>query len=297
MVQYICLRCGYTTHIKTIFVRHLLRKKICEPILKDITIPQIFDYYCLDNKVKTKAKTKSKYICSSCGKEYSSYNSKWRHEKYNCKNKNHDENNMKQLVYLLNEQLQETKKHLDKRDEQIDKQLTETKSQLDKRDKQIESLVKKTGFNITNTQNNIKLLSYGNTDISHLTENDYINCLNHSNFCIPHLIKKIHFNPNKPENHNIYISNIKNCYVMLYDGRKWNLQNRDEAIINLIDDKEMIIEQKLEEWIENGKNYPDIMTKFNKYLEIRENDEILDNIKEEIKITLYNNRSLLQVKS
>ena len=56
------------------------------------------------------------------------------------------------------------------------------------------------------------------------------------------------------------------------------------------------MEQKLEEWIENGKNYPDIMKKFNKYLETRENDEILDNIKEEIKITLYNNRSLLQVK-
>ena len=83
---------------------------------------------------------------------------------------------------------------------------------------------------------------------------------------------------------------------MLYDGCKWNLQNRDEAIINLIDDKELIMEQKLEEWIENGKNYPDIMKKFNKYLETRENDEILDNIKEEIKITLYNNRSLLQVK-
>ena len=49
---------------------------------------------------------------------------------------------------------------------------------------------------------------------------------------------------------------------MLYDGCKWNLQNRDEAIINLIDDKELIMEQKLEEWIENGKNYPDIMKKF-----------------------------------
>ena len=293
MVQYICLRCGYTTHIKTIFVRHLLRKKICKPVIKDISIQQIFDYYCLENI----SDYKSKHICSYCGKEYSSYNSKWRHEKYNCKNNNnHDEHNMKQFVYLLNEQLQETKKHLDKRDEQIDKQFVETKNQLDKRDKQIESLVKKTGFNITNTQNNIKLLSYGNTDISHLTENDYINCLNHTNFCIPHLIKKIHFNPNKPENHNIYISNIKNCYVMLYDGCKWNLQNRDEAIINLIDDKELIMEQKLEEWIENGKNYPDIMKKFNKYLETRENDEILDNIKEEIKITLYNNRSLLQVK-
>ena len=28
-------------------------------------------------------------------------------------------------------------------------------------------------------------------------------CLKHANFCIPHLIEKIHFNPKKPENHNI----------------------------------------------------------------------------------------------
>ena len=103
-------------------------------------------------------------------------------------------------------------------------------------------------------------------------------------------------NPNKPQNHNIYISNIKNSYVMLYDGTKWNLKNRDEAIINLIDDKELIMEQKLEEWIENGKNYPDIMNKFNKYLETKENDQVLDTIKKEIKIVLYNNRSLLSIK-
>ena len=74
--------------------------------------------------------------------------------------------------------------------------------------------------------------------------------MSHKNLCIPHLIKKIHFNPAKPENHNIYISNIKNNYVMLYDGIKWNLRNRDETIINLIDDKESIVEQKLEEWVE-----------------------------------------------
>ena len=53
------------------------------------------------------------------------------------------------------------------------------------------------------------------------------------------------------------------------------------------------MEQKLEEWIENGKNYPDIMNKFNKYLETKENDQVLDTIKKEIKIILYNNRSLL----
>ncbi len=292
MVEYTCFRCGYNTHIKTIFIRHLKRKNLCKPIVNDVDINYITKYYSIDDLDNYT----SNHKCKHCNKTFSSYSSKWRHEKNNCKKMRNDDENVKNLVYLMNEQLQETKKHLEKRDKQIDAQLKEAQTQIDNRDKQIETLIKKTGFNITATQNNIKLLSYGKTDISHLTESDYINCLNHRNHFIPHLIKKIHFNPNKPENHNIYISNIKNSYVMLYDGTKWNLKNRDEAIINLIDDKELIMEQKLEEWIENGKNYPDIMNKFNKYLETKENDQVLDTIKKEIKIILYNNRSLLSMK-
>ena len=63
---------------------------------------------------------------------------------------------------------------------------------------------------------------------------------------------------------------------------------------NLIDDKESIIEQKLEEWIENGEKYPEIMNKFNRYLEKRENDKVLDRIKGEIKLMLFNNRDLIK---
>lgn len=206
-----------------------------------------------------------------------------------------EKNTMIELVNLLNDRLSEAHKEINLRDKQIKKKETE----IDKRDKYLDKLITKTGFNntnIVNIQNNFKLLGYRKTDISHLTETDYLSCLNHHNLCIPHLIKKIHFNPNKPENHNIYISNIKNNYVMLYDGIKWNLQNRDEAIINLIDDKETIIEQKLEEWVETGKDYPKIMKQFNKYLEIRENDEILNTIKEEIKLMLFNNRHVVSIK-
>jgi hypothetical protein len=47
---------------------------------------------------------------------------------------------------------------------------------------------------------------YSDTDRSHLTDNDILKCLKHSNFCIPYLIEKIHFDANKPENHNVYIS-------------------------------------------------------------------------------------------
>ena len=136
-------------------------------------------------------------------------------------------------------------------------------------------------------------MAYKNTDISHLTDRDYLKCLKHSNFCIPHLIEKIHFNPKKPETHNIYISNLKNNYAMIYDGNKWNLKDRDEVINNILDEKEVIVEQKLEEWIENGKNYPDIMKKFNRYLEKKENDTVLNKVKNEIKLMLFNNREMI----
>ena len=35
---------------------------------------------------------------------------------------------------------------------------------------------------------------------------------------VENLTKSLHFDKNRPENHNIYISNIKDNYVMMYDG-------------------------------------------------------------------------------
>ena len=80
---------------------------------------------------------------------------------------------------------------------------------------------------------------------------------------------------------------------MVYDGNKWNIKDRDESIQNLIDDKEIIIEQKLEEWIENGDKYPTIMKKFTRYIDKKENDTVLNKIKSEIKLMLFNNRDII----
>ena len=33
MVNYKCPRCGYFTHIKTIYIRHLGRKVLCKPVI------------------------------------------------------------------------------------------------------------------------------------------------------------------------------------------------------------------------------------------------------------------------
>jgi len=298
-----CTRCGYTTTHLVTFKRHLARKNICKPILSDDDLKEEYIKYNIYEKLHSKIITPSNsnnytnytdnsinsnfYTCKFCNSTFTRKDNLTKHFKICKVKKNEDmqKNDLINLVKLLNEKL--------------DKQQNEFKKELEKRDNRIDLLIKKTGININNStitqniQQNIKLLAYSNTDMSHLTDRDYLKCIQHSNFCIPLLIEKIHFDPEKPENHNIYISNLKNNYAMIYDGNKWNLKDRDEVINNILDEKEIIIEQKLEEWLENGKNYPDIMKKFNRYLEKKENDTVLNKIKNEIKLMLFNNREMI----
>jgi hypothetical protein len=157
----------------------------------------------------------------------------YKHIKYSCtKNKTED---LTELVRLLNLQLESKDKQLEKQDKQI-----ETQS------KQIEKLMGKLeingSFNTTINNVNINLLNYDDTDISHLTEKDYMFCIKKVNFCVKNLIEKIHFNPDKPENMNIYISNLKDKYLMMYEDGNWNIKHKSE-LDTLYQEKEMLLEE------------------------------------------------------
>jgi len=315
-----CKRCGYnTTHLIT-FKRHLGRKNICKNILSDNDLMDDYIKYNITEKIKNPVinckstvsqpkvhnnphlytqpipdkypenseKSENLNKCEYCKKVLSSYKNLWRHLK-TCKEKEKQEKqkklenearqSMSELVKLLNEQLKQKD------------------IELEKRDKQIDELIKKAGINNSNItqniQNNIKLLPYKDTDLSTLREKDIIKCLNHSNMCVPQLIKMIHLNPKKPENHNIYISNLKNGYIMVYNGANWDTLNRDDIIDEMINDKECLIQDKIEDWIETGVQYPTIMRKFERYLEKKEKNKVLNKIKEEIRLMLYNNKNLV----
>ena len=333
MVNYQCIRCGYTTIDRVKIKNHFNRKTVCKPKLNDVNIDDykeailneqeiILGEDSVNNTILSKKEpfvshaneaiikpivshfeainesiVSHLFECEFCKKRYNHRQSLNKHLK-TCKEKKKDDedrNNLMALVNMLNSQLEEQREQLKEQKEQ----LKEQKEQNREQQKQIKELIKKAGVNIgtQNIQQNIKILAYKNTDLSHLTDQDYLQCLNRSNMVIPNLIKKIHFNPKKPENHNIYISNIKNKYVMIYDGGKWNLHNQDETIDDLIDTNEVVIEQKLEEWLENGKEYPEIMKKFNRYLEKKEKDDVINKIKEEIKLILFNNRKVAEIKN
>ena len=326
MVKYECYRCGYTNINKSNIMRHINRKKTCEIINSNVNLDDCKDYilsgmsykdYCEkilypnyskndpNHSINDPNRSKNDPIkCQFCERVYSNKSNLNKHLKI-CKEKKKDDTvkeSMTELARLLNEKEKQLKDNEKEKDRQLAKMLSEKDKilaeELKKRDKQIEELIKKAGIvntnNITNNiQNNFKLLNYKETDTSHLTENDYVRCLEHYNFCVPHLIRKIHFNPKKPENHNIYISNLKNSYVMIYMNNKWKVKNRDETISRVIDDKQIILEKKIQEWVQSGKQYPKVMAKFSRYIEKREENDVINAIKEDIKLMLYNNRNMI----
>ena len=196
MVNYQCIRCGYTTNDKSKIKSHFNRKTVCKPKLNNVDIDDYKESILNGEKVILENdihKKSTKYLhhihkkstlypqkihnlstinsedncqenwnCEYCERKLSSYKSLWRHLKI-CKEKKKDDeerNNLLNLVDMLNNQLK-----------QKDQQLNEQMKELSKRNDQIDELIQKTGINIgtQNIQQNIKILAYKNTDISHLT--------------------------------------------------------------------------------------------------------------------------------
>ena len=261
-MSYVCEYCNFHSIRRTNYDRHLLSQKHIKNIENKPFIQEIYD-------------------CKYCGKIYKHKQSVLKHIKYTC-NKNKDED-LKELVRLLNLQLQQKDKELEYHKLQNEKQ----QKQMDTQQKQIDKLMDKLQVNhITNNtyvQNNI--LSYKDTDLSHLTSKDYMNAIKKVTYCVKEMIEKIHFNPQKPENMNIYISNMKDKYLMVYEEGNWNIKQKNDEIDSLYESKEML----LEDWLDNYGNEV-LRQKFNKYLSNKEDDSIMNEIKENIKMMMYNKK-------
>jgi hypothetical protein len=253
---------------------HINRKKLCKFILADVN-PK--DH---ENEI-FHVENKNNKICKYCNKEFSRPYTCKIHEK-TCKDSlesfksNEGTSALIELVKTLNEQLSEERK--ERKEDQ----------------KRMEDLVKKAGvtnYNTTNNTTNIVILPYKETDVSHLTGCDYYRALSRCVMSVPQLITDTHFNPNKPENHNIYISNISKGHAMVWDGKKWVIKNQHEIINNLIEENEY----RLEDWVKDGsKKYPKAMSKFKTYIEKRDSKGVPEMVRKEVKMMLYNNRNMIQ---
>ena len=297
-MKYECLTCCYVTDRKSNYLNHLnsnKHKRLLEisPKLAEIS-PKLAEISPKLSKIKQNhsitQNNMDMIICKYCNKEFKHKSSLSKHVKYTCK-KNDDED-LKELVRLLNEQitiLNEQNNELKQNNNSMQKQINKLSKKL-----QVGNITNNTNYVNTTTNFNIKLLNYRDTDYSHLSHNDYLKCISDCNHCVKTLIEKVHINKKKPENMNVFIPSMKDKYIMVYNTDKWNLEDRKEVIDNMFDQNEWTLESFYDEYKET---YPEMVKSFERYLENKEENDVVNQVKEKILLELYNERDTIRQKN
>ena len=283
-MEYTCECCNFNTKKKYNYDKHLLSNKhklvesksVVSQKLAEIS-PKVVEVS--QKLAETSPEISNLFKCKYCDQGYKHKSSLSKHIKYSC-NKNKTED-LTELVRLLNLQLEQQK--------------NEFETKLQSQTKQIEKLMEKLEINNTyntnntiNVTNNINLLNYKDTDMSHITDLDYRKCLKNLNRCVIKLIEKVHFNPEKPENMNMYISNIKNNHIMLYKDDKWILTEKDE-LKTIYDDKEYLIGY----WLEDHPNEDELIKIYNKYMDNKTDKITMKELENKLKLLMFNNKDLV----
>lgn len=239
MVQnYRCDLCNFSTHIKTHYMKHINTKK---HIKKQKELDDIYNTIApqcgtinltpidskmtpIDSNITSDGSEKisknsgtKNFYCEFCNQGFTRKNNLKRHMKDRCKGEIKIKDDEEEQDYkILFEKYKET-----------------TEKQMENLYRQIDSLIDRVG-DVNITQNNIVLNSYGQEDLSHITEKFMTSIIKIPYGAIPKMIEKVHFSEEKPENKNICIPNKKQPYLKVFNTDKWVLCDRKEAIKTIV---------------------------------------------------------------
>ena len=254
--EYKCEKCNKIFNYKSHYERHINKKFSC---FKENEIIEIEN---------NKLMLVDNYECDICNKNFTTKRSLNRHLKTYCKKSTETE--LYQIIEKLQNEVAELKTH--KNEVKINNANT----------------INNCNNNNNTINNNITINAYGKEDLSHLTDKDYKKLFNKCNSAIPLLIEMVHFNEEKPENTNMYISNIKSQFAYIYNGKQWNLMNKDELIDDIYDKKCIILLEKYDD-LKDILNDQTIKN-FNHFIEKYDSDSMKENVSNRIELLLYNNR-------
>ncbi|VBB17718.1 hypothetical protein YASMINEVIRUS_181 [Yasminevirus sp. GU-2018] len=213
------------------------------------------------------------------------------------------QNKLEKENELLKKELESIKKkfkHFEKIEEEV-KDLKKIKKEV-KDLKQVvattKSITKVNNKTVNNNNGviingNVTLIGYGQEDLTKLKKTELLKILQQGYHSTIKLTEAVHFNPKYPEYHNVYISNIKDKYAMMFDGKNWTLTTKEELINKIYDDKKNYIEENLEEFMDSLS--ASRKKALERWLETDDNDNKIKEIKDSIKLLLYNQRKMVDV--
>jgi len=216
--------------------------------------------------------------------------------KHTCKVKKLEDDRRSEVYErLLQLQLEENNKKyakLEKDHEQLRRDMEKMKKQISQKGSNVINN-NNSNVNINNgvvNHNHITLIGYGQEDLSKMSKNELLKVFRCGFNSTLQLTETMHFNPNYPEFHNVYISSMKNKYAMMYDGSEWTLVMKEELIDKLYDDKRDYIEENLDDFLDSLT--PSQQRALHRWMNAGDTHPYIRKIKNDIKLMLYNKRKL-----
>jgi hypothetical protein len=149
---------------------------------------------------------------------------------------------------------------------------------------------------INNTNNTVNIVAFGKENMDFVVEE--IGKLCQGNKTISNFVDFVHFNKDKPENHNVYMPNRKNKNeVFVHNGVKWMLADKKNVVEHLIDKGIIYMEGKLDELktIISESKLNAVERAIDAYNDNNHenNNEVTKKITKNIELILYNNKDLV----
>jgi hypothetical protein len=266
----------------------------------------------------------SNKVCNYCKRSFSREDALKRHITKHCKVKISQDNEKESLLQKLleemrkqNKQMEEMKEKMERKDEDVTNLKKEIERLKSKGSRYIKVGSRQNNSNNTNigvqqntkienqqntkienqqniqiNNNSIKLLAFGSEDMSYIVDEVYRKILNKGFKSVPAFVQYLHFNKEKPQNHNVYISNMQTNYAIVYDGEDWKLKERDSVLQQLVDDKTGILSVKFDELLDR-LDEPTVR-KFRRFIDQSDDNEVVTQMKSDLKLVLYNNRRVTE---
>ncbi len=102
--------------------------------------------------------------------------------------------------------------------------------------------------NINNGTINVNFIKFGTEDNIPISKEEFLNIANKKYCAIEQSITNFHLNNNKPELHNIIITDLTDDYAYIFDGNKFIAGFKDEILDRLIDTHVEIIKTNFNEY-------------------------------------------------
>jgi hypothetical protein len=285
-----CHKCGKNFKQSAHLEKHLNRKFACD---------EKFNIFGDEKKDpdEIEKERKYKFHCDECEKSFTRKSNLIYHKENSCKAKKNNFSDKDEKIKKLEEENLRLK-NLEKEMIEIKKNINELKNNSTSNKN-----ITKNSHNNNNSHNNTKINSeninqqnvflnnYTGSGMPQLTP-EQIEPLLKRGFQTPvELTRAIHFNPNFPEYHNVYLPRVNEKSAMIFVDGNWKTTDRDDIIENIYENKRSFVLENLDKYI--NKIEAPKQKSLKRWLDTKDNnDEAIINTKKDIQRLLYDNRHM-----